>query len=51
MKLDKLFTDTAAILNKLDLTVRCPGGMSTFRLVFTSAFWGIFSLTFLRIRL
>ena len=34
------FTDTAAILNKLDLSsiMGCPGGMSTFRKVFTSAF-------------
>ena len=40
-----LFTDTAAILNKLDLRniMGCPGGMSTFRFVFTSAFRGIFS--------
>ena len=48
-----LFADTAATLNKLDLSsiMGCPGGMSTFRLVFTSAFRGIFSLKFLRIRL
>ena len=46
-----LFTDKAAILNKLDLRniMACPGGggggggMSTSRFVFTSAFRGIFS--------
>ena len=44
-----LLTDTAAIVNKLDLRniMGCPGGggggMSTSRFVFTSAFRGIFS--------
>ena len=38
------FTDlSAAMLNKFDLRsiIECPGGMSTVRLVFTSAFLGI----------
>ena len=37
------FTDlSAAMLNKFDLRsiIECPGGMSTVRLVFTSAFRG-----------
>ena len=40
-----LFTDTTAILSKLELRsiMGCLWGMSTFRLVFTSAFRGIFS--------
>ena len=40
-----LLTDTAAILSKLELRsiMGCLWGMSTFRLVFTSAFRGIFS--------
>ena len=40
-----LFTDTAAILIKLELRsiMGCLWGMSTFRLVFTSVFRGIFS--------
>ena len=40
-----LFTDTAAILSKLELRsiMGCLWGMSTFRLVFTSVFRGIFS--------
>ena len=44
-----LFTETAAILNKLVLRsiMGCPGGMNTFRLVFTSAFWAIFLKVFL----
>ena len=39
-----LFTDTAAILNKLDLRsiLGCPGGMSTFRLVFQAPFGEFF---------
>ena len=43
------FTDTVAILNKLDLRsiMDCPGGISTFRLVFTSALLGIFFKVFL----
>ena len=43
-----LFTVTVAIL-KLDLRniMGCSGGMSTFRLVFTSAFRGLFSQSFL----
>ena len=49
----KPFTHTAAILTRLDLRsiVGCPGGMSTIRLVFTSAFRGMFSLSSLGIRL
>ena len=48
-----LFTDTAAILDNLDLksTMGCPGSMSKFCLLYTSAFRGIFSKSFLRIRL
>ena len=40
-----LFTNAAAILNKLDLrsVMGCPGGMSTFCLVFMSALQGILS--------
>ena len=40
-----LFTDTTAILSKLELRsiMGCLWGMSTFRLVFTSAFRDIFS--------
>ena len=43
MLIKDLFTDlSAAILNKFDLRsiIECPGGMSTVRLVFTSAFRG-----------
>jgi len=45
MRIIDLFTDTAAILNELDLSsiMGCPGGMSTFCLVLASAFLGIFS--------
>ena len=48
-----LITDMVAILNKLDLRIimGCPGGMSTFCLLFTSAFQGNSSQSFLRIRL
>ena len=51
-----LFTDTAAILNSLDLRsiMGCPGGMSTTRYtrsVFTRAFRANFSLSFPRKRL
>ena len=44
-----LFSDTMAILNELDLRsiMGCLGGMSTIRLVFTSAFRGIFYQSFL----
>lgn len=40
-----LFTNAAAILNKLDLrsVMGCPGGLSTFCLVFMSALQGILS--------
>ena len=39
-----LFTDMAAILNKLDLkSYGMPRGMSTFCLLFTSTFRGNFS--------
>ena len=40
-----LFTNAAAILNKLDLrsVMGCPGGMSTFCLVFMSTLQGILS--------
>ena len=40
-----LFTNAAAILNKLDLrsVMGCPGGLSTFCLVFMSALHGILS--------
>ena len=40
-----LFTNAAAILNKLDLrsVMGCPGGMSIFCLVFMSALQGILS--------
>ena len=40
-----IFTNAAAILNKLDLrsVMGCPGGMSTFCLVFMSALQGILS--------
>ena len=44
MRIIDRFTDlAAAILNKFDLRsiIGCPGGMSTLRLVFTSAFRGI----------
>ena len=39
-----LFTDTAAILDNLDLRsiMECPGDMSKFCLLYTSAFWSIF---------
>ena len=51
-----LFTDTAAILNYLDLrsVMGCPGGMSTSQYthsVFTRAFRAIFSFRFPRKRL
>ena len=40
-----LFTNAAAILNKLDLrsVMGCPGGMSTFCLVFMGTLQGILS--------
>ena len=51
-----LFTDTAGILNYLDLgkIMGCPGGMSTIRSLaqyLRAPFWANLSLSFLRKRL